>query len=267
MDELPITGDEADVFAWEPPRRYDTVFFAFWLTHVPPARFAGFWSMVGRALAPGGRVCFLDDSGQGRAGERFVSGQATPAVWRRLRDGSEHRVVKVYYSPAELAARPAELGWSAEIREVMAGEISGMAITQVFLFAMWRRRWGDVGVLLVPEHHRECPAADRLVRVDVAQPGELEDLIQLDAHRQSHGLVVSKVAVSAGRPSDPTNRSSCTAERSTGSCPPQVPLAPPITASPRGRSRPSRVTTMTWNRPSCRVEGCSVAVTHDGCPW
>ncbi|WP_223186547.1 class I SAM-dependent methyltransferase [Streptomyces sp. CBMA29] len=28
---------EADVFAWQPPRRYDTVFFAFWLSHVPPA--------------------------------------------------------------------------------------------------------------------------------------------------------------------------------------------------------------------------------------
>jgi SAM-dependent methyltransferase len=84
--DLPVELIEADVFAWEPPRRYDTVFFAFWLTHVPPVRFAGFWSMVGRALAPGGEVCFLDDSGRGRAGERFVPGQATPAVWRRLRE-------------------------------------------------------------------------------------------------------------------------------------------------------------------------------------
>jgi hypothetical protein len=93
------------------------VFFAFWLTHVPPARFAAFWSMVGAALAPGGRVCFVDDSDQARAGERVVPDQATPAVWRRLRDGSEHRVVKVYYSPGELAARLGELGWSASIRE------------------------------------------------------------------------------------------------------------------------------------------------------
>jgi hypothetical protein len=45
-----------------------------------------------------------------------VTGQATPAVWRPLRDGTEHRVVKVYYTPGELAARLAELGWSAEIR-------------------------------------------------------------------------------------------------------------------------------------------------------
>jgi SAM-dependent methyltransferase len=125
--ELPVEFVEADVFAWEPPRRYDTVFFAFWLTHVPPARFAGFWSMVGMALAPGGRVCFLDDSSRERAGERFVPDQETPTVWRRLGDGSEHRVVKVYRSPAELAARLAELGWSAEIRETSTPLLVGTA--------------------------------------------------------------------------------------------------------------------------------------------
>lgn len=42
---------EADLFAWQPPRRYDTVFFAFWLSHVPPARSPRFWSTVAEALA------------------------------------------------------------------------------------------------------------------------------------------------------------------------------------------------------------------------
>ena len=93
----------------------------------PRARFAAFWSTVGMALAPGGRVCFLDDSSRERASERFVPDQATPAVWRRLRDGSEHRVVKVYYSPAGLAARLAELGWSAEIRETRVRLLVGTA--------------------------------------------------------------------------------------------------------------------------------------------
>jgi SAM-dependent methyltransferase len=32
---LPVEFIEADLFAWQPPRRFDTVFFAFWLTHVP----------------------------------------------------------------------------------------------------------------------------------------------------------------------------------------------------------------------------------------
>jgi hypothetical protein len=57
----------------------------------------------------------------------IVPDQATPAVWRRLRYGSEHRVVKVYYSPGELAARLAELGWSAEIRETSTPLLVGTA--------------------------------------------------------------------------------------------------------------------------------------------
>jgi demethylmenaquinone methyltransferase/2-methoxy-6-polyprenyl-1,4-benzoquinol methylase len=32
---LPVEFIQADVLAWQPPRRFDTVFFAFWLTHVP----------------------------------------------------------------------------------------------------------------------------------------------------------------------------------------------------------------------------------------
>jgi len=124
---LPVEFIQADVLAWQPPRRFDTVFFAFWLTHVPPVRFAAFWWMVAMALAPGGRVCFVDDSDQARAGERFVSDQATPAVWRRLGDGSERRVVKVYYRPGALAARLAELGWSAEVHETSTPLLVGTA--------------------------------------------------------------------------------------------------------------------------------------------
>jgi hypothetical protein len=36
-------------------------------------------------------------------------------------------VVKVFYSPAELAARLAELGWSATIREASVGLLVGTA--------------------------------------------------------------------------------------------------------------------------------------------
>ncbi|MEV0281174.1 class I SAM-dependent methyltransferase [Streptomyces sp. NPDC050610] len=40
---------QADLFEWRPPRRYDTVFFAFRLSHVPPARLPGFWKAVAAA--------------------------------------------------------------------------------------------------------------------------------------------------------------------------------------------------------------------------
>ena len=51
-----LTTIEADVFTWQPPRRYDTVFSSFWISHVPASRWSDFWALVERALAPGGRV-------------------------------------------------------------------------------------------------------------------------------------------------------------------------------------------------------------------
>ncbi len=41
---------QADLFAWEPDRTYDVVFFSFWLSHVPRERFRAFWSLVERCL-------------------------------------------------------------------------------------------------------------------------------------------------------------------------------------------------------------------------
>ncbi len=53
---------EADLFRWRPERRYDGVFFGFWLSHVPPERFEQFWELVADCLEPGGRVLFVDDA-------------------------------------------------------------------------------------------------------------------------------------------------------------------------------------------------------------
>src|SRR4051794_17922421 len=37
---------QADLFSWRPTRRYDAVFFGFWLSHVPLPRFEQFWQLV-----------------------------------------------------------------------------------------------------------------------------------------------------------------------------------------------------------------------------
>ncbi len=50
-----VTVLAADVLEWTAPRRFDTVFFAFWLSHVPSSAFGRFWSIVRSALADGGR--------------------------------------------------------------------------------------------------------------------------------------------------------------------------------------------------------------------
>jgi trans-aconitate methyltransferase len=43
----------ADLFEWQPRRRYDVVFFSFWLSHVPRSRFDPFWQLVRSSLAAG----------------------------------------------------------------------------------------------------------------------------------------------------------------------------------------------------------------------
>jgi demethylmenaquinone methyltransferase/2-methoxy-6-polyprenyl-1,4-benzoquinol methylase len=104
----------ADVFAWKPDRKFDLVFFAFWLSHVPHDRFAAFWQLVGDSLAPHGRVFFVDelDTEEARGQETRVGGDA---VLRTLEDGRQFRAVKVFYQPSELEAKLRTLGWNVDV--------------------------------------------------------------------------------------------------------------------------------------------------------
>ena len=77
LGDTPVILVEEDLFAWQPHDRYDTIFFAFWLSHVPPSRFESFWGTLRDAVAVGGRVLFVD-TGPAEAGfERFVPGRAS----------------------------------------------------------------------------------------------------------------------------------------------------------------------------------------------
>lgn len=117
---------QADVFDWQPPRRYDTAFFAFWLSHVPPARLPEFWSTVAAVLAPGGKAIFIDDGPAVAASEEVLADGSVPAVLRRLDDGSRYRIVKVFHDAGTLAGDLTARGWSARVRSV-DGSIVGIA--------------------------------------------------------------------------------------------------------------------------------------------
>jgi demethylmenaquinone methyltransferase/2-methoxy-6-polyprenyl-1,4-benzoquinol methylase len=116
VDE-PVEFIVADVFAWQPSRRYDTVFFSSWLSHVPPELFAPFWALVRRALTSSGRALFIDErpAGAEAFNEVFIDDAPVPTVERTLRDGSRHGVVKVFYEPEELTDRLAREGWDAKV--------------------------------------------------------------------------------------------------------------------------------------------------------
>ena len=110
----------ADAFSWQPDGRYDVVFFADWLSHVPPKGFDRFWAMVRGSLAPAGRVFLVDELEDAwKYGdpfrEIFANDPSVPVVYRSVGDGRTFRVVKVYWNPEELRSTLAAEGWEAEI--------------------------------------------------------------------------------------------------------------------------------------------------------
>jgi len=108
---------EADLFTWQPASRYDCVFMSFWLSHVPHARFAAFWAMVRRALAPDGFAYVIDSAHDptSTAADHPTPDRRAGIVTRRLDDGREFRIVKIFYEPALLTASLAAVGFTARI--------------------------------------------------------------------------------------------------------------------------------------------------------
>ncbi|MFJ9130610.1 MULTISPECIES: class I SAM-dependent methyltransferase [unclassified Streptomyces] len=122
-----VRFEQADLFDWRPSRRYDTVFFGFWLSHVPPARMPGFWSSVAASLAPGGKVVFVDDGPSMAADEELLADESAPAAVRELDDGSRYRIVKVFHEAEALTGDLASLGWAADVRPAARNYLVGVA--------------------------------------------------------------------------------------------------------------------------------------------
>ncbi len=72
---------QADLFSWKPDRRYDVVFFSFWLSHVPPELFQRFWDLVADGVAAR-RARVLHRQHRERRGRR--AGPRAPRTRRAL---------------------------------------------------------------------------------------------------------------------------------------------------------------------------------------
>jgi SAM-dependent methyltransferase len=90
--------------AWaEPDRQIDGLFMGFWLSHVPPDRLADFLALGRRWLKPGGLIAFIDSLPDPASGAADHPEPAQDRAVRRLDDGREFTIVKVYYTPDQLA--------------------------------------------------------------------------------------------------------------------------------------------------------------------
>lgn len=104
---------QADLFTWRPDRRYDAVFFGFWISHVPPEWFESFWALVDDCLSDNGRVFFCDDAY--RSPDELIEGPQSATIRRRLPDGSTRRLLKVPHEPEALEQRLRWLGWNITV--------------------------------------------------------------------------------------------------------------------------------------------------------
>ena len=127
IDDRRVERRVVNLFAWEPDETFDVVTFAFWLSHVPPARLDEFWGKVNRALRPGGRVLFVDQERRGMTFEVPSADPDYPTVERTLIDGRVMRAIKVYHRPQPLEKWLRERGWEASVQRAGDGFLVGVA--------------------------------------------------------------------------------------------------------------------------------------------
>lgn len=90
----------ADLFRWEPDGRYDVVFCAAWLSHVPSDLLPGFLVRAACWLTRDGRLLVVDEPVETTPEQR--ADPATEIATRTLGDGSAYRIVKVFLEPSRL---------------------------------------------------------------------------------------------------------------------------------------------------------------------
>jgi hypothetical protein len=99
--------------AWaEPDRQVDALFCGFWLSHVERGRTGDFLALARRWLKPGGTFAFIDSLPDPQSGAADHPAPADDMSVRRLDDGREFTIVKVYREPAELESALHDAGFA-----------------------------------------------------------------------------------------------------------------------------------------------------------
>lgn len=113
-----VTYQQTDLFAWQPERQYDLVFFSFWLSHVPAERLDGFLTTVSSVVKPSGHVFMIDSRLEptSTAKDNPLREDEEIIRTRKLNDGREFKVVKMFYEPNDLHQYLARAGFAADVR-------------------------------------------------------------------------------------------------------------------------------------------------------
>jgi len=94
-----VQFQQADLFQWLPTQQYDLVFFANWLSHVPPQRLDAFLDTVARVVRPGGSLTMVDQYAPMPEDREISVHTEEGAIYakRSLLNGQTFTIVKVFY--------------------------------------------------------------------------------------------------------------------------------------------------------------------------
>jgi trans-aconitate methyltransferase len=116
----PVHFQQADLFQWEPSQTYDLVFFAAWLSHIPPEMLDPFFEKISRAVKPGGYIAIIDQYAPMPEDRDLVRDGPGGQIYaeRPLLDGQTFTIVKVFYSVESLQERLASCGFTVSVEKL-----------------------------------------------------------------------------------------------------------------------------------------------------
>ncbi len=112
-----ITYQQQNLFNWKPQKKFDVVFFSFWLSHIPPLYFENFLTKVSNSLKPNGRLFIIDSLLEQTATAHDQSFDNNKHInKRKLNNGKEFEIVKIFYEPKILQEYLLKLGFNITVK-------------------------------------------------------------------------------------------------------------------------------------------------------
>jgi len=110
-----IKYQQSDLFQWEPTQKYDLVFFANWLSHVPPSALDEFLGRVQRSIHSNGQFAIVDQYQPSDLDKRIAKDNIYAT--RPVEDGRHFTIVKAFYDLPYLHNKVEQLGFDVSINK------------------------------------------------------------------------------------------------------------------------------------------------------
>jgi len=113
-----IDFQRVDLFQWEPDHTFDLVFTSFWLSHIPRDQLHRFLKNIAGAMKPDGLFYFIDSqlARTSRAQNHEAPEVDTGFSHRKLNDGREFEIVKIFHGREDLTRQLSEAGLKADVK-------------------------------------------------------------------------------------------------------------------------------------------------------